>query len=241
MSLFQNRYIYYPPKGQKFEACPAFRTAEQVHVQGTRFYYKKHSDTLVVFYHGNAGSACDRAFLAGLFERLGLSYLFVEYTGYGGDGLRPSTGRLFADVVHVNEFLRPLDYKVLILAGESIGTGAAQYHTTLTRADKLLLVAPFPTLARVARRHFPFAIYPVSLLLQKDFDNPSWLSKFKGELMIIHGSKDTVIPIALGRKLFDAASAARGEFVEIENAGHNDIYDNHTTEERMEKFLRIEG
>jgi fermentation-respiration switch protein FrsA (DUF1100 family) len=39
----------------------------------------------------------------------------------------------------------------------------------------------------------------------------------------MHGNRDTIIPLGLGRKLFNAANEPK-QFYEIEAADHNDTY-----------------
>jgi len=42
-------------------------------------------------------------------------------------------------------------------------------------------------------------------------------------VLCIHGTLDDIAPIALGRELYEALPATRKRFVELEEAGHNDI------------------
>jgi hypothetical protein len=91
--LTERRTVYLPeyPGPSVFEHCTAFGAgAENVVYEGMRMHHKRVSDRVVVFYHGNAGSACDRAILAPTFERAGYSFAFVEYPGYAGDVEGPS-------------------------------------------------------------------------------------------------------------------------------------------------------
>jgi fermentation-respiration switch protein FrsA (DUF1100 family) len=37
-----------------------------------------------------------------------------------------------------------------------------------------------------------------------------------------HGTADTLVPLALGRKLFAAVTSKQKRFFEIDNGGHND-------------------
>jgi fermentation-respiration switch protein FrsA (DUF1100 family) len=41
--------------------------------------------------------------------------------------------------------------------------------------------------------------------------------------LIIHGDKDDIIPLELGRQVFDAAKPPKEWYV-VEGAGHNDTY-----------------
>ena len=43
--------------------------------------------------------------------------------------------------------------------------------------------------------------------------------------LIVHGTKDEQIPVAQGRAVFDAIPDARKEFLELQEAGHDDLID----------------
>lgn len=66
--FFQKSMIYFP-NDQDFESCTGFKDYEKINHNGTRFYLKQISDQAIIYYHGNAGSACDRSFIKDLFEQ----------------------------------------------------------------------------------------------------------------------------------------------------------------------------
>ena len=58
--LNQKSMLYYPDN-QDFANCDRFDDYQKINFQGTRFYLKEESlDSVLVYYHGNAGSSCDR-------------------------------------------------------------------------------------------------------------------------------------------------------------------------------------
>ncbi|MFC1720825.1 alpha/beta hydrolase [Patescibacteria group bacterium] len=219
----QSNYIYYPDE-QDFVGCSSFADAQKITQNGTRMYVTENNnpDTLVIFYHGNAGSACDRSLWNYFFNTLDVSNIFVEYAGYSNDPRTPSEKLIYQDVRNVQEYVATLPYKRIVIVSESIGSGAATYHTTLEDIDELLLITSFRELADVAAYHYP--IYPVRLLLKDKFDNVANLSNFAGNLTIIHGEEDEIIPVHLGKQLFDETDVAQKKFIAIPNARHNDIY-----------------
>lgn len=217
----QNSYIYFPDS-RDFAFCPDFADSEKLNMDGTRAYFKHRSEKLVVFYHGNAGSACDRAWLKQVFENLNYSYLFVEYAGYSGDARPPNKKLILQDVENVNKFLQSRQYSRLTLMGESIGSAVAVYHSSIADEDQLLLVAPFDNMVNVAKKHYPF--FPASLLLRENYDTLRWATDLKS-VLIVHGERDSIIPIALSRNLFKKIGIANKTFVAIAGADHNDLYD----------------
>lgn len=231
--------IYHPNLIKNdFYDCPAFDDSEKINTNGTRAYYKHTSEKIVVVYNGNAGSACDRSYLKNVFDNRGYSYLFVEYAGYGGDAKNPSRELLFKDAENIVSFLRTKNYTEIVLFAESIGSGVASYHTTLMPIDRILFIAPFDSLASVAKTKFP--VYPIFLLekfSKENYDNLALLRDYKGDLRIIHGAQDKVIPFKHGKALFENVDILNKEFIVIDEAGHNDIYNFEKTWKSISDFL----
>ena len=185
-------------------------------------YYRQNGENLVVIYHGNAGRACDRNYYDEIFDRNNVSYIIVEYSGYAGDRSRPNRKRILQDVQNSIDKLATIKYSSITLLGESIGTGIALEHAQLNEPNKLILIAPFTKLSEVSRYHYPFL--PSSLLGKEDYDNINNISEFEGELLIIHGEKDNIIPFKMGKRLFEKAVLAKEkEILPIKDRGHNDI------------------
>ncbi len=233
--FFQEKIIY-RPSSQDFERCSAFADAENVEYQGARMYVKENGPRIAVIYHGNAGSACDREYLASLMESSGYSYAVVEYTGYSNDGRTPTHERIKENVRSVSDFLAQRAYQEVVVVGESIGTGAASYHASIDAPSKLILVTPFADLYDVAKSHFWF--YPTSLLVDNAFDNQALLQNYMNEVLILHGDEDRVIPLQSAKKLFDTLPASRKEFVLLEGAGHNSIFEFEETYAEIFESLR---
>lgn len=241
----QTSYIYFPDN-RDFYACAYFSDEEKIEHNGTRMYYKQNGEKLVVLYHGNAGSACDRTLYASYFDAHDISYLLVEYAGYAGDTREPSRKLLLEDTEHVVDMLKTLKYETVVVLGESVGTGIATHHMKLqepdlsrkgkAEVDKLILVSPFTRLSDVAKIHYPW--YPVKLALREEYDNISSLSDYTGELLIIHGTDDQIIPYEMSERLYDQASqATTKELMPIDGAGHNDLFAYDEMFEKITEFV----
>ena len=227
--------VVYQPWPQDFAACSALEDARRVDHSGTRMYVKDGERGMVVLYHGNAGSACDRAFYAEQFTAAGYGYALVEYAGYSND-LRQTTHELVRqDVRNTIAYLEEQGVAHVLVVGESIGSGAAAYHTSIAQPDKLLLIAPFTTLPDVAQAHFWY--YPAGLLVQNAFDNPTLLSGYARSVTIIHGTSDGVIPHKLGQTLYESLPTENKAFVSIPNHGHNDLFQAQLTWDTLQDFL----
>ena len=232
ITLFQEQIVYYP-NAQDFYSCAALSEAETV-IQGkTRMYVHKTEKPTVVLYHGNAGSACDRAFYANLFDQANYGYIIVEYTGYSKDTVVPSHQAVKQNVIDVISYIKENNIEFVVV-GESIGTGAASYHAELFPPDKLILISPFNDLYSIAKKQFWF--YPTKLLVDNAFDNVRSLSEYQNPLLIIHGDADNIIPYQLGEKLHESVKAKK-ELVTIEGAGHNNLFHYEETYSAIYSFL----
>jgi esterase/lipase len=232
--IFQRKVLYFS-NDQDFQSCKGFLDAKKVTVEGTRMYFKKNSDNLIVFYHGNGGSACDRSFLKETFDKQNLSYIFVEYAGYSNDIEKSSKEKLMRDVEHTNNYIKDHNFSKVILAGESLGASLALYHSSLMNEDKVLLISPFYRLVELAQKRF--SIFPIWLLLTERYDNSLWIKDLR-DVLILHGENDTLIYKEESEKLFDAIDITNKKRVLILGANHNDIYDFEQTINEIRSYIK---
>ena len=236
ITLTQERIVYYP-NAQNFADCPALSYATQVVHSGTRMYVHDTGKPIAVLYHGNAGSACDRAFYADLFVQAGFDFIIVEYAGYSNGTVQPTHERLKEDVRHVIEYLTTIGTRDGVVVGESIGTGFAAYHASLAPSPKLILISSFTNLKDIAAEQFWF--YPTSVMVNDAYNNVGMLSEYSGSALSIHGTEDTIIPFHLGKELFDTLASAK-QLVPINGGGHNDLFMYPETEKAILNFLTLE-
>lgn len=223
--FFSQKSLLYYPTNQDFYECIGFENYDKLNYNGTRFYYKEGADkdNVIVYYHGNAGSACDRSAFKSIFEQSNASLIFAEYAGYSNDNENsPSRNLILRDVENLYNYIENEEFEEVLVYGQSIGSGAASYHSYLGEVDYLILVTPFSNLEEVVQSKY--IIYPASILFRENFDNNKWLENYKGSLLIIHGSSDVVIPHKFSQELFEEVSTQNKEYILIEDRGHNDIW-----------------
>jgi pimeloyl-ACP methyl ester carboxylesterase len=236
LALGQQDLIYYPD-GREFGKCPQLEDTEKIDANGTRAYFKDNSaisDTVVVFYHGNMGNACDRAYMKKLADQAGHSSLLVEYAGYSADPRQPTKELLLQDARNIASFVGEKGFGHVLLIGESLGGAVASHHAKLGKFDSLLLITPFDSLGAVAQKKFP--IYPAGLLLKDDYDNIEPLQELES-IWIVHGTEDPVIPKENAGRLFDSILSGNKKFIAVEGAGHGDILSFDQTQKALQDFL----
>jgi hypothetical protein len=86
----------------------------------------------------------------------------------------------------------------------------------------LVLEAPFSSLPEVAASHYP--IFPTRWLVRDRFNSIAKIGRVTVPLLVVHGERDTVVPVRFGRALLAAANQPK-EGVFIPQGGHNNLYD----------------
>ncbi|MDP3155549.1 MAG: alpha/beta hydrolase [Archangium sp.] len=192
--------------------------------QATFFLLKKvqGEGPVVVHFHGNGEQVAYLGWLADAWAAQGASFVAVEYPGYPGTEGSPSEEAIVnageAALQHLSGVLK-IDRSRLVLEGQSVGTGVAVTLASRGWGTKLVLISPYTTLPDVAAEVFPWL--PVRLLMRDRFDSASKAPGLKVPTLIVHGTRDEVVPFELGEALSKVIAGAK--FVAVEGAHHNDV------------------
>lgn len=241
--LFQRRLMYFPNLEKPTPHACGVPEMEEISIwtedklQLLAWYRpptKKHMSTLIYF-HGNAGHIGMRAYKVKPYLDFGYGVLLTTWRGFSGNPGKPSEEGLYRDgraarVYLQNNGVHPDN---MILYGESLGTGVAVHLALEQPPVALILEAPFSSACDVAKIRLPF--FPVRLLLSDRFESDKKISNINAPILIVHGEKDTTIPIGLAEKLFRLAKQPKSMQV-LHLAGHNDLY-HHGMYNISKKFL----
>jgi len=199
-----------------------FATADGVELRSWYFPPPTKGAPVVLFLHGNAGDIGNHLPFARFLIEADYGVLALEYRGYGGNPGDPSEAGLMADARAAMDFLaqQQIDPKRIVLFGESLGTGIAVAIAAERPVGAIMLRSPYTNIAEVAAGQFPY--FPVRWLVRDRFDALSKVAAIHAPLFAFHGSADALIPIALGRQLYDAAPEPK-TFLEIPGTGHDDV------------------
>lgn len=176
----------------------------------------------ILFFHGNGGAVSHRAHRFSQFMQDGYGIFMLGYPGYGGNAGEPSELSFGNASLMAYQYLLSAGVQAddIVIYGESIGSGVAVPLAANVEAKGLILEAPFSSALDAARHHYPFFL--VGLLLKDSYESVDHIAAIGMPLLVIHGSDDRIIPIELGRKLYERARQPK-TFVELEGAGHNDL------------------
>ena len=142
-----------------------------------------------------------------------------------------------ADLAYAALAARPeVDPHRIYVYGRSLGSAAATHTADTHEVAGVILESPFTSALGMAARHYWF--FP-RFLVRLQLDNIGRIRRIRRPLLVLHGTRDMLVPMAMGR---DVAAAAGGpvEFVMIEGAGHNDTYDMGGTayKEKLAAFVK---
>jgi uncharacterized protein len=161
--------------------------------------------------------------------RAGFSVLAVDYRGWGESSERiPSEATIYADAWSAwGELCRrePVAGRRALFGHSLGGAVAVELASQLPRpqaAGSLILESTFTCLPDVARTASAWGT-PLSWLMTQTFDSIAKITRVNCPVLVMHGSADATVPIALGRRLYEAARDPR-RFVEFERGSHSDLH-----------------
>ncbi len=226
----ENRLVFIPakyPEGnwRPYDLTPEdawFEAADGVRLHG---WYVTHDQPVaqILFCHGNAGNVTHRDdVLRQLRDVVKASVLVFDYRGYGRSGGSPDEPGVLADARAARAWLAKragIAEQDVVLMGESLGGAVAVDLAAEGAARALVLENTFTSLPDVAAWHYPWV--PVRLLMRTRLESLEKIGRFQGPLFQCHGDCDTIVPYALGRRLFEAAVGPK-QFYMLAGADHND-------------------
>jgi hypothetical protein len=178
----------------------------------------EHPGPLMIFAHGNAELIDHLPDQLSFFTDMGVSLLLCEYRGYGRSAGSPSQKRITDDFIAMYDSIvqrDEVDSDRVIYYGRSVGAGVVCSLADHRKLTVMILQSPFTSVKNIMAGY----LIP-SFLVLDSFDNEATLRAFDGPVLLLHGSRDTIIPPTHSRKLLEVAPHA--ERIEYD-AGHNDF------------------
>lgn len=221
VGFFQSKLIYFPSRsleqtpsdvGLKFDEV-TLTTQDGVRISAW-FVPRDDARTTILFFHGNAGNNGDRLPELKVLHSLRYNVMIVDYRGFGKSEGSPSEKGTYLDALAAWEYLtqtRGIPARKVVIMGESIGGAVAIELARRAPPGALIVQSSFTRLADIAALHYP--LLPVRLLLRHRYDSIDKVGEITCPKLFIHSTDDSLVPIANGRALFDAAAPPK-QFVE---------------------------
>lgn len=184
----------------------------------------------ILYFHGNAGNLANRAWRFEQFLARGYGLVAPAYRGSSGSTGTPSEPALTTDAQTVYDSLKQLLPGVtparVVIYGESLGTGVAlKLAATRPKTPPIAVVleAPFTSLPDVVRQTMP-RFKPLLPVMKNRWTSSRHVRSLKAPLLVLHGTRDRIIPIEQGRQVYAAAPSKTKHFLAVEGAGHADTW-----------------
>src|ERR1043165_771408 len=176
---------------------------------------------VVIFFHGNGDILAWRAPWFAKLIADGTGLVAISFRGYAGSSGSPSEAGLLSDAEAAYGFAaQRYPPERIVSWGYSLGTGPAVARAARHRVAALILEAPYTSIADVAAAAFPFA--PVRWFVRDPFHSDQRIADVTCPVLIMHGGRDTTIPIRFGEKLYEFAREPK-QMVRFAEAAHNDL------------------
>lgn len=188
-----------------------------------------------VYFHGNAEICTDLSHGIERFYAAGLAVVSLDFRGYGWSKGRPTMGTLCPDAEKVHAALPALLAKAgldglpRILFGRSLGatcavhlgtTQAASYAAVILESGlqtikDLPMLAPLSMMIPNGQQMLQMVPEPLGTLDK--------MASLQLPLLIIHGEKDEIVPLAQAVAAHGRCPATDKTFERVAGAGHNDL------------------
>ncbi len=214
------------PEGAEDLFIPA---EEDVSLMG-RVHLGPQDGANILFFHGNGEIVADYNELGRVYTRMGMTFIPVDYRGYGRSTGSPGIDAMMRDSHAVFDFVR--DWLLergyngpLIVMGRSLGSAPA-LELASSRQEELpaLIIESGFAYTMPLLRLLGIDVDALGLEEDRGMDNLDKMARIRLPCLILHAEKDWIIPLSDGKALYEACPSTDKTLVQIPGAGHNDIF-----------------
>src|SRR5262249_44302780 len=178
----------------------------------------------VLYCHGNGGDLTDVGWIAKELSNRKLDVLIFDYRGYGrSDGRLTDEWGLYADADAAYEYLtreRGVKVERLVLHGQSLGSTAAIDVASRRPCAALIVESGLSSASDMGAVAFPWLPRWLHFLSTNRFESARKIASVSCPVFVTHGTKDDVIPVEQGHKLYESAPEPK-QLVIVESGDHN--------------------
>jgi len=231
--LFEELMIYFPSR--TLDPTPAdlgldhdevwATAADGVRVHGWALKPSGAPRGWVLYSHGNGDNMAIRlGIMKPLVER-DLGVLLYDYRGYGRSEGRPDEAGTYRDgqAMLAEAVRRAGNPGRVFLMGESLG-GGVSHELAVRHPDLagLITTSTFTSIPGMVRALLK--VPGVERLVRTRYDNLAKVPRITLPRLILHGTRDELVPYRMGETLRDA-STPPADFLAVHGAGHNDLFE----------------
>ncbi|MBN8622158.1 MAG: alpha/beta fold hydrolase [Flavobacteriales bacterium] len=198
---------------------------------------------VIAYFHGNADNLHRWGKIAVEFTKFGYDVLVMDYRGYGKSSGPRNEEYLYSDAQYFYDYAKDnYGEEKIIVYGRSLGGAFATKIAGENQPKMVILEATFYNLQDIVNRWLPEKVTDkVSPKMTYHFLSNQNILKIKVPLYHFHGTKDSVVPLKSGKKLFEVFEKEHPKipkkFIEIKGGTHEDLIKYDEFIEEMKKIL----
>jgi alpha-beta hydrolase superfamily lysophospholipase len=198
---------------------------------------------VIVYFHGNSDNLQRWGEIAGDFTQFGYDILVMDYRSFGKSRGNRNEENLNSDAQFFYDFSKEkYGEENLIVYGRSLGGAFALKIGAENKPKLIILEATFYNLQDIVNRWLPGKVTDkVSPKMTYHFLSNENIVKVKVPVYHFHGTKDFVVPVKSGKKLFEIFEKEKPEipkkFIEIIGGSHQDLSDFEEFRIELKKIL----
>ncbi len=203
----------------------------------------KNPKGVIAYFHGNADNLHRWGKIAVDFTKFGYDVLVMDYRGYGKSSGPRNEEYLYSDAQFFYDFAKEnYGENKIIVYGRSLGGAFATKIAGENQPKMVILESTFYNLQDIVNRWLPGKVTDkVSPKMTYHFLSNQNILKVKVPLYHFHGTKDSVVPLKSGKKLFEVFEKEHPKipkkFIEIKGGTHEDLIKYDEFIEEMKKIL----
>ena len=218
-----------------------FRTESGRKINGWLLKSKTEIPKISVFaLHGNSGNLNSQYRRFVELTKYGFQIFLFDYPGFGYSEGKSTRENAVEDSFLIFDFFKNLDEiknTPKVIYGQSIGGNFSIPVATRNQDDieGLVLEGTFISFNAIANRKVPLL---GGLVIKENDDNRLNLKNFKKPILIIHSKEDKLIPLEMGKQLYENANEPK-EFFEIDRPHISGIsYYGKDISEKIDKMIK---
>jgi alpha-beta hydrolase superfamily lysophospholipase len=241
--LFPGAYMPFPPVLDSFASAVGLEPRKIKASDGAELFLLLHAPQpgkpIVITFHGNGSYPESYGFLYAGWIASGYGIVAPAARGYPRSSAAADGEMMQEDALAVYDWaVKAYPGHPVIVFGQSLGTSPAIRVAAKREVAGAVLVSPFKSMLSLVQEKIPYL--PISLLLKSPFRSDLDIGAVTAPIIIFHGDRDTLVPIASAKAL---VTLARTEvsFEMIAGAGHNDGLFAPNMVEKIAGFIEVES
>jgi fermentation-respiration switch protein FrsA (DUF1100 family) len=182
---------------------------------------------VLLYLHGNGKNISGNLGRAEFYHQQGFSVFLIDYRGYGkSQGQFPNETRVYQDAQLAYDYLvkeKGIKPESIFLYGHSLG-GAIAINLAVNQPEisGIIVESTFTSIGDVAKINQLYRLFPLDLILTQKFDSIKKINRLKSPILIIHGTRDQLIPASMSEMLYNSAKVPK-KLLLVEGADHYNV------------------